>query len=175
MSKKIKIGIIGAGRMAGWFSEGLTVVEDAVRYAVGSRTLEKAQTFADKYGFQKAYGSYEEILNDPEVDLVYIATPIRGHYANIKAALEAGKPVLCEKSLTVNAAQAEEDEADDDFRIVRMKHFAIKPMSAEEAILQMNLLGHEFFVFRNMDEEEAISVVYKRKKGGYGLIVDEKE
>ena len=108
MSKKIKIGIIGAGRMAGWFSEGLTVVEDAVRYAVGSRTLEKAQAFADKYGFEKAYGSYEEILNDPEVDLVYIATPIRGHYANIKAALEAGKPVLCEKSLTVNAAQAEE-------------------------------------------------------------------
>ncbi len=73
------------------------------------------------------------------------------------------------------AAQAEEDEADDDFRIVRMKHFAIKPMSAEEAILQMNLLDHEFFIFRNMDEAEAISVVYKRKKGGYGLIVDEKE
>lgn len=73
------------------------------------------------------------------------------------------------------AARAEEDEADDDFRIVRMKHFAIKPMSAEEAILQMNLLDHEFFIFRNMDEAEAISVVYKRKKGGYGLIVDEKE
>ena len=73
------------------------------------------------------------------------------------------------------AAQAEEDEDDDDFKIVRMKHFAIKPMSAEEAILQMNLLDHEFFVFRNMDEEEAISVVYRRKKGGYGLIVDEKE
>ena len=73
------------------------------------------------------------------------------------------------------AAQADEDEGDDDFKIVRMKHFAIKPMSAEEAILQMNLLDHEFFVFRNMDEEEAISVVYKRKKGGYGLIVDEKE
>ncbi|MBQ6464946.1 MAG: ribosome-associated translation inhibitor RaiA [Oscillospiraceae bacterium] len=73
------------------------------------------------------------------------------------------------------AAQAEEDEDDDDFKIVRMKHFAIKPMSAEEAILQMNLLDHEFFIFRNMDEEEAISVVYKRKKGGYGLIVDEKE
>ena len=73
------------------------------------------------------------------------------------------------------AVQADEDEGDDDFQIVRMKHFAIKPMSAEEAILQMNLLDHEFFVFRNMDEEEAISVVYKRKKGGYGLIVDEKE
>ena len=108
MKTKIKIGVLGAGRMAGWFSEGLTVVEDAVRYAVGSRTLEKAQAFADKYGYEKAYGSYEEILQDPEVDLVYIATPIRNHYANIKVALEANKNVLCEKSLTVNAAQAEE-------------------------------------------------------------------
>lgn len=108
MKKQIHIGVIGAGRMAGWFSEGLTVVEDAVRYAVGSRTLEKAQAFADKYGYEKAYGSYDEILQDPKVDLVYIATPIREHYANIKAALEAGKNVLCEKSLTVNAAEAEE-------------------------------------------------------------------
>ena len=108
MKKKIRIGVIGAGRMAGWFSEGLTVVPDAVRYAVGSRTQEKAQQFAGKYGFEKAYGSYEALLLDPDVDLVYIATPIREHYANIKAALEAGKNVLCEKSLTVNAAQAEE-------------------------------------------------------------------
>ena len=108
MSQKIRIGVIGAGRMAGWFSEGLTVVTDAVRYAVGSRSEEKAQEFADRYGYEKAYGSYEAVLQDPEVDLVYIATPIREHYANIRAALEAGKPVLCEKSLTVNAAQAEE-------------------------------------------------------------------
>jgi putative sigma-54 modulation protein len=56
---------------------------------------------------------------------------------------------------------------------VRSKRFSIKPMSAEEAILQMNLLGHEFFVFRNMDSEDAISVVYARKNGGYGLICDD--
>ena len=108
MKKQIRIGILGAGRMAGWFSEGLTVVPDAVRYAVGSRTLEKAQAFAEKYGYEKAYGSYQEILQDPDVDLVYIATPIREHYACIRDCLEAGKPVLCEKSLTINAAQAEE-------------------------------------------------------------------
>ena len=66
-----------------------------------------------------------------------------------------------------------EDEADEEFRIVRNKRFSIKPMSAEEAILQMNLLDHEFFVFRNMDAEDAISVVYKRKQGGYGLICDD--
>ena len=66
-----------------------------------------------------------------------------------------------------------EDETEEEFRIVRSKHFSIKPMSAEEAILQMNLLGHEFFVFKNMDEDDAVSVVYKRNQGGYGLICDD--
>ncbi|MEG0780136.1 MAG: ribosome-associated translation inhibitor RaiA [Oscillospiraceae bacterium] len=56
-----------------------------------------------------------------------------------------------------------------EFRIVRTKHFDVKPMSAEEAILQMNLLDHDFFVFRNM-EDNAVSIVYQRKNGGYGLI-----
>lgn len=66
-----------------------------------------------------------------------------------------------------------DDEPDDEFQIVRSKRFSIKPMSAEEAILQMNLLGHEFFVFRNMDAEDAIAVVYRRRQGGYGLICDD--
>ncbi len=68
-----------------------------------------------------------------------------------------------------------EDDGDEEFKIVRSKRFSIKPMSAEEAILQMNLLGHEFFVFKNMDAEDAISVVYKRRQGGYGLICDDGE
>ena len=66
-----------------------------------------------------------------------------------------------------------EDEAEEDFKIVRSKRFSIKPMSPEEAILQMNLLGHEFFVFKNMDSDDAFSVVYKRHQGGYGLICDD--
>lgn len=68
-----------------------------------------------------------------------------------------------------------DEDADEEFKIVRSKRFSIKPMSAEEAILQMNLLGHEFFVFRNMDADDAVSVVYKRKQGGYGLICDDGE
>ncbi|MCF0136923.1 MAG: ribosome-associated translation inhibitor RaiA [Oscillospiraceae bacterium] len=66
------------------------------------------------------------------------------------------------------------DEAEE-FKIVRSKRFSIKPMSPEEAILQMNLLEHEFFVFRNEEEDGAISVVYARKNGGYGLICDAPE
>lgn len=68
-----------------------------------------------------------------------------------------------------------EDEPDEEFKIVRSKRFSIKPMSPEEAILQMNLLDHEFFVFRNMDADDAVSVVYRRKQGGYGLICDDGE
>jgi len=68
-----------------------------------------------------------------------------------------------------------DEDADEEFKIVRSKRFSIKPMSAEEAILQMNLLGHEFFVFRNMDADDVVSVVYKRKQGGYGLICDDGE
>ena len=67
------------------------------------------------------------------------------------------------------------EEPDEEFKIVRSKRFSIKPMSVEEAILQMNLLDHEFFVFKNMEDEDAISVVYKRKQGGYGLICDNGE
>lgn len=62
--------------------------------------------------------------------------------------------------------------AEEEFKIIRSKRFAIKPMSPEEAILQMNLLGHEFFVFKNVEEDDVVSVVYKRNNGGYGLICD---
>ena len=75
------------------------------------------------------------------------------------------------KPFNVPAEAAGEEE----FKIVRNKKFYIAPMSVEEAILQMNLLEHEFFVFRNTDERDAFSVVYRRKNGGYGLIVDSKD
>ncbi len=86
---------------------------------------------------------------------------------------------LREGALEKAAAEASliptEEEPDEQFEIVRSKRFPIKPMSVEEAILQMNLLDHEFFVFRNVDEENAVSVVYKRRQGGYGIILDQDE
>ncbi|MGM9521879.1 MAG: ribosome hibernation-promoting factor, HPF/YfiA family [Oscillospiraceae bacterium] len=66
--------------------------------------------------------------------------------------------------------EVEEEEAEQAFEIVRTKRFSIKPMTTEEAILQMNLLDHEFFVFKNQEDNDAFAVVYKRKSGGYGLI-----
>ena len=67
-------------------------------------------------------------------------------------------------------AVPEEDEEPEEFRIVREKRFSIKPMTPEEAILQLDLLGHEFFAFRNEEEDGIFAIVYKRKNGGYGLI-----
>ncbi|MEA4947930.1 MAG: ribosome-associated translation inhibitor RaiA [Oscillospiraceae bacterium] len=72
-------------------------------------------------------------------------------------------------------APGEEEEEEEEFRIVRSKKFPIKPMSPQEAILQMNLLEHEFFVFRNDQAEGAVAVVYCRRNGGYGLIMDDGE
>lgn len=80
-----------------------------------------------------------------------------------------------EKRLRSGAFQADDVayepvEEEREFDIVRTKHFSVKPMTPEEAILQMNLLGHEFFVFKSLDENGTFSVVYRRKDGGYGLI-----
>ena len=101
-----KWGILGPGRIAHQFAEGLEVINDAALYAVASTNLERANGFVKQYGSGKTYNSYEGLVNDPEVDGIYIATPHRFHFENIMLCLNAGKPVLCEKPLTVNAAEA---------------------------------------------------------------------
>ena len=102
----MKIGILGAGHIAQKTAPTMAALKEVECYAVASRSLEKAVTFAEKLGFQKAYGSYGEMLSDPEVELVYIATPHSHHYEHMLLCLEYGKPVLCEKAFTLNAAQA---------------------------------------------------------------------
>lgn len=106
--KIYKIGIIGCGGIAKKMAATLGKMKEVQRYAVASRNQEKAQAFANEWGFEKAYGSYEELANDPQVDLIYIATPHAMHYNNARMCIEKGKPVLCEKAFTANARQAEE-------------------------------------------------------------------
>lgn len=103
----VKMGFIGAGTIAEIMARTINEMDCVEAYAVAARELERAEKFAGKYGFQKAYGSYEEMLSDKEVQLVYIATPHSHHYKHVKMCLEAGKNVLCEKAFTVNADQAE--------------------------------------------------------------------
>ena len=102
----MKIGILGAGKIAGTVAATLVQMQEMECYAVASRDLEKARAFADRFGFKKAYGSYEEMLRDPEVELVYIATPHSHHFEHIMLCLGSGKHVLCEKAFTMNAEQA---------------------------------------------------------------------
>lgn len=104
----MKIGILGTGSIANTLAKTMCQMEEAECYAVASRTLEKAEKFAKKYGFLKAYGSYEELAEDTSVELVYIATPHSHHFAHMKLCMEHGKPVLCEKSFTMNSRQAKE-------------------------------------------------------------------
>lgn len=107
-NKILRVGIIGAGWIANKMAEALAPLMQAEVYAIASRTYQKALDFAQKWGIPLAYGSYEELVNDPDVDLVYIATPHSHHYPHTKLALEHGKPCLVEKAFTANAAEAEE-------------------------------------------------------------------
>lgn len=105
----MKIGILGAGRIADVMARTVAAIPDhAELYAIASRSLDRAREFAQKHSVPKAYGSYEELLSDPQVDLVYVATPHSEHYANMKMCISHKKAVLCEKAFTRNAAEARE-------------------------------------------------------------------
>ena len=104
----MNVGILGAGNIAGKMACTLNGMKDATAYAVASRDLKRAQSFAKEYQMEKAYGSYEEMLADDKVDLVYVATPHSHHLEHGKLCISYGKPVLCEKAFTANAAQARE-------------------------------------------------------------------
>lgn len=108
MKKIYKIGIIGCGHIAEKMAVTLASMDCTDTYAVASRNIDKARNFADKWGFAKAYGSYEELAADNDVDLIYIATPHSHHYEHVRMCIEKGKPVLCEKSFTSNTSQAKE-------------------------------------------------------------------
>ena len=102
-----KWGILGPGGIARAFAKDLQLLEAHEVAAVGSRTLSNAQEFAKTFG-GTAYGSYEELVADPTVDAIYVATPHPSHKENVITALNAGKPVLCEKPFAVNAHEARE-------------------------------------------------------------------
>lgn len=106
MFGRLRIGIIGTGKMAEVMARTLKKAKGAVPYAVASRSVDRAESFAGAYGFKVYYGSYEALVRDGKVDLVYIATPQSEHYQHILMALDAGKPVLCEKPLALNERQA---------------------------------------------------------------------
>ncbi len=106
--KKIKWGILGTGRIARIFATALNYADGCELYAVGSRTLKNAENFAKNFNIKNYYGSYNELVKDTEVDVIYIATPHNLHLENTLLALNNNKHVLCEKPLGVNAGEVKQ-------------------------------------------------------------------
>ena len=103
----IRWGVLAPGRIAHSFARDLALVPDGELVATGSRSVDRATTFAEAYG-GRAHGSYAALAEDPDVDVVYVASPHALHAEHVTRALDAGKPVLCEKPLTLDAGSAEE-------------------------------------------------------------------
>src|SRR5256884_927647 len=108
MTEPLGWGFIGTGGIAQAFAADLAFTESGRAVAVGSRQLESASRFADRFDIPNRHASYEALVADPDVDVVYVATPHPMHHANALLALRAGKPVLVEKAFTMNATEAED-------------------------------------------------------------------
>jgi predicted dehydrogenase len=108
MKKKYKWGILAPGKMSAKFTKGLQLLDNVELYAVGSRDLLRAKQFADEFGFKKYYGSYEEMASDPELEIVYIASPHSHHREHTLLCLRNRKAVLCEKAFALNSREVED-------------------------------------------------------------------
>ena len=104
--RKVNWAILAPGRIANKMAEAMKNAKEKINlYAIGSRDLTRAKQFAEKWGFEKAYGSYKDLLSDPKVEAVYIANPHSFHFDSVISCLEAGKHVLCEKPAACNLNQ----------------------------------------------------------------------
>jgi len=106
--KKHKWGILAPGKMSAKFTKGIKLFENAELFAVGSRDLERSRKFANEYGFEKFYGSYEELAADPNVEVIYIASPHSFHKEHTLLCLKNGKSVICEKAFALNVSEVNE-------------------------------------------------------------------
>lgn len=107
MGTLLRFGILGAGNIASKMAATLDFLrEELIPYAISARNLDRAEALRQKFNFKKSYGSYEEMLQDPNVDVVYISTTNPMHYEHAKASLLAGKHIICEKPFTVTTEQA---------------------------------------------------------------------
>ncbi|MCB1271990.1 MAG: Gfo/Idh/MocA family oxidoreductase [Microthrixaceae bacterium] len=107
----VRWGVIGPGRIADRFANAMAMVPGGAIDAVASRSIERAHAYGDRHGVPRRYGSYEDLLADPEVDVVYVATPHSRHEGDTLMCLEADKHVLCEKPFALNADQARRMQA----------------------------------------------------------------
>ena len=145
METKLKWGLLASGNIANAFAKGVLASQNGQLVAVGSRSQDKADKFADKYDIPNRHGSYEALLADPQVQAVYISTPHPGHAEWAIKAAEAGKHILCEKPLTMNASQT---------------------MAVIEAARQNDVFLMEAFMYRCHPQTEKLRELLREKAIG---------
>ena len=177
MTKAIKWGILAPGNIAHRFAKGLSVIPDAELIAVGSGSKERADAFADEFDVPRRYGSYEDLVSDPDVDAIYVATLNTFHKECSILCLRAGKAVLCEKPFAINAEEAKEmiacakecrqflmEAMWTRFLPVMVK---VRELLADGAIGEPRMLTADFGIRKEVDPE---SRIFNPKLGGGGLL-----
>jgi predicted dehydrogenase len=175
--RPIAWGILGTGAIAHRFAEDFVHVKDGILLAAGSRSEEKAKAFADKFRIPYRYGSYRALADDRRVDAVYIATPASEHKAGIELCLRAGKAVLCEKPLTVNAREAEDVIAlarqSGGFLMEGMWTRCLPLIALVRKLLAQNLIGEVRHVMADVASDvefDPASRVFSVELGGGALL-----
>lgn len=173
----LKVGFIGAGNIAETLAESFLQYKDKFElYAVSSKSDDKLNKFKNKYGFKKTYNSYEELVQDKEIDLVYISTLIKDHYKHIKLCLENNKNVLCEKAFTFNHKEAKEL-----VEIARRKNLFLaeaiwtRYMPSRGLILNLisnDVIGKVYYIEANLGYEIKDKERIKYPKFGGGAMLD---
>jgi predicted dehydrogenase len=176
--KTIKFGIIGAGGIAVKFANAVKFVDGAELIAVSSKSLERAKVFSEKFSLSCYYDSYEEMLKNPEIDAVYIATTNNFHYENCMLCLDYNKPIVCEKPLAISKQQATEIFAKANLKNIFVMEAMwtrflpvtqkVKSWIKVKRIGEVKLIDASFCVNFNFDPE---SRIYNPKLAG-GAIFD---
>lgn len=177
MDHKIHWGILGTGRIARRFALGLHSLSDARLVAVGSRSSRAAEQFGAEFRVPHCYPTYEELVRDPEVDVIYVATPHSLHKENTLLALGAGKVVLCEKPFTINAREAAEVIAFARTRKLFLMEAMwtrcfplmarLRELLAQQAIGELRMLTADFGFRAGYEEEPRL---FDRALGGGSLL-----
>ena len=177
MSEQFRWGILGCGNIAKKFAIGLQAIDDATLVAVGSRTQENADAFAEEFSAERRHPSYEALAADPDVDAIYVATPHPFHKDNSILCLKNKKPVLCEKPFTINKPEAEElvsvAQAEDIFLMEAMwTRFLplvvrLRELLAEGVIGDVRLVQADFGFRGNVNPDNRL---FNLELGGGGLL-----
>lgn len=177
MSKKIKWGILGLGNIANLFASDLQLSNNAVLHAVASRNAEKAKDFSKKYHASQYYTSYEALAEDPEIDIIYVATPHSFHFEHTMMCLKKGKGVLCEKPLGLNSKEVElmirEARSRNLFLMEGMWTRFIPATNKLVEILENNIIGEVLFMradFGFKAEANPEGRLFNKKLGGGSLM-----